>query len=69
MEVLPLKDGSGWLVAGHDRRLMSFVADGEVTGEEHRLVKAGVLGRAKREQDAADLVIVHVAMPEPDSDA
>src|SRR5262245_36239591 len=56
---VPLPDGRGWLVAGQHDDIVTFVGRDEVApGTPDAAV--GRLGRARREQDAADLRVMHV---------
>ncbi|MGH2537451.1 MAG: hypothetical protein ACRDHL_08670, partial [Candidatus Promineifilaceae bacterium] len=60
--VFALEDGRGWLVTSHHQDIRTFIGPDEVTpGADDMII--GLIGRAKRSQDAADLRLLDVEDP------
>ena len=55
-----LTQAPGWVVTGHHNDILTYVAPDELDDENPSDLSVGLLGRAKRGQDAADLEILHV---------
>ncbi len=56
--VIDLRDAEGWAVTGHHRDILTYVGPDE-PGEQSELA-VGLCGRSKRDQDGAELRIIHV---------
>ncbi|MEU9777909.1 MULTISPECIES: hypothetical protein [unclassified Streptomyces] len=56
--VIDVRDADGWVVTGHHRDVLTYVAPGEPGGQEH--VDVGLCGRSKRHRDGTELGVVHV---------
>jgi hypothetical protein len=57
--VINLDDDPGRVVTGHHPDILTYVSPDEVAEQNNDLV-IGLLGRSKRDQDAAELMIIHV---------
>jgi hypothetical protein len=57
--VVTLSSHPGWVVTCHHNDVLTYVAPEEV-GEAPSDLVVGLLGRAKRNQDAEELHIIHV---------
>jgi len=58
--VVPLPEGSGWVVTFHYPGLCTFVARSELPADALEELPVGLHGRTKRDQDARALRAVHV---------
>lgn len=65
-KVLKSSGNPGWIVTSHHDEIFTFVSPEEVGGESASDLFVGLTGRSKRDQDAHELVIIHV---EPQSGA
>jgi hypothetical protein len=57
--VITLEDDPGWVVTSHHPDILTYVSPDEVADQSSDLV-IGLLGRSKRDQDAAELTVIHV---------
>ena len=62
---ITLTDAPGWVVTGHHPDMLTYVSpeemgDKEMGDEDASDLAVGLLGRSKRDQDGADLQVVHV---------
>jgi hypothetical protein len=57
--VIRLVNGSGWVITGHHPDVLNHVAPDEVVEGAKDFV-IGLVGRAKRDRDAASLHVVHI---------
>lgn len=57
--VLPLPDGTGWVVTSHRPGLCTFVARTELKHDAPDDLHIGLHGRAKRHRDAQSLKVIH----------
>jgi hypothetical protein len=57
--VIELNDAPGWVVTSHHPDILTYVSHDEVGARTNDLV-IGLLGRSKRDQDAAELTVVHI---------
>jgi hypothetical protein len=60
--VLPLKDGTGWVVTSHHPDIATGVDSAELPSHDHDPLAVGVFGRTKRDRDATELAIVHIEL-------
>jgi hypothetical protein len=58
--VIELPDDLGWVVTGHHDDILTLVGPDEVSSGDVNDLDVGLLGRSKRDQDSAELRIVHV---------
>ena len=58
-DVVELPDRAGYLVTSHHADILTYVSPGEADEETPEMM-VGLIGRAKRDQDAQELKIVHV---------
>lgn len=58
--VVPLPDGTGWVVTFHYPGLCTFVARSELKDDVPDDLRIGLHGRAKRDRDAHSLRAIHV---------
>ncbi|MFP8941849.1 hypothetical protein ACLIYM_10510 [Streptomyces fenghuangensis] len=56
--VIDVKDADGWVVTGHHRDVLTYVAPDEPSDQENFAV--GMCGRSKRHRDGTELHVVHV---------
>ena len=57
--VIPLDEGTGWVVSGHHNDILTFVGPDEMAADAPHFA-IGFRGRSKRGQDAEDLRVIHV---------
>jgi len=57
--VITLDDDPGWVVTSHHPDILTYVSPDEVAEQRNDLV-IGLLGRSKRDLDAAELMVIHV---------
>jgi hypothetical protein len=57
--VINLDDDPGWVVTSHHPDILTYVSPDEAAEQSNDLV-IGLLGRSKRDMDAAELMIIHV---------
>jgi hypothetical protein len=57
---IDLTNAPGWVVTSHHNDILTFVAADEVGQRDPTDLVVGLLGRAKRDQDARELEIIHV---------
>jgi len=57
--IINLDDDPGWVVTSHHPDILTYVSPDEVTEQSNDLV-IGLLGRSKRDLDAAELMVIHV---------
>jgi hypothetical protein len=57
--IINLDDDPGWVVTSNHPDIMTYVSPDEVTERSNDLV-IGLLGRSKRDLDAAELMVIHV---------
>jgi hypothetical protein len=58
--VIGLANYPGWIVTGHHPDILTYVAPDEFDEQEPAEVMVGLIGREKRDQDAAELHILHI---------
>lgn len=58
--MIELANYPGWVVTSHHPDILTYVGPDEFEEAEPAEVMVGLIGRGKREQDAAELSIVHV---------
>lgn len=58
--VYPLQDGLGWVVVGQHNDILTYVSPDEFTKEAPAHAVVGLTGRAKRQQDAEELEVIHM---------
>lgn len=58
--VAELPDGTGWVVTCHHQDINTFVSRDEMASASPPEVFVGLTGRAKRDQDAQELQIIHL---------
>jgi hypothetical protein len=58
--VIELANYPGWVVMGHHRDILTYVAPDEFNEPEPAEVMVGLIGRSKRDQDAAELKILYI---------
>ena len=58
--VIELAEYPGWVVTCHHPDILNYVAPDEFDSPNPQEVMVGLIGRSKRDQDAAELNIVHV---------
>jgi hypothetical protein len=56
--VIDVKDADGWVVTGHHRDVLTYVAPDEPRDRSD--IAVGVYGRSKRHRDGTELRVVHV---------
>jgi hypothetical protein len=56
--VIGLTGVPGWIVTGHHREVLTYVAPDELA-ENSGDLQIGLLGRRKRDKDAKELTVVH----------
>jgi hypothetical protein len=59
-EVFYLDEVEGWVVGGHGYGMYTYVHPSELASDAPSDVEIGLLGRSKRDLDAAELEILHV---------
>jgi hypothetical protein len=60
-DVIELQDDPGWVVTCHHPDILTYVGVDEFEeGETPDDVVIGLIGRSKRDQDAAELEVVHI---------
>ncbi len=57
--VIALPDHAGYVVTSHHPDILTYLSPDEADGETSELM-VGLIGRAKRDQDAQELKVVHV---------
>jgi len=57
--VITLDDDPGWVAPSHHPDILTYVSPDEVAEQSNDLV-IGLLGRSKRDLDAAELMVIHV---------
>jgi hypothetical protein len=57
--VIDLDDDPGWVVTSHHPDILTYVSPDEV-GEQSSELAIGLLGRSKRDLDAAELTVIHI---------
>ena len=57
---IDLTDVPGWVVTSHHNDILTYVGPEEVAEAEPSDLVVGLLGRAKRDQDAHELEVIHV---------
>jgi hypothetical protein len=57
--VITLDDDPGWVAPSHHPDILTYVFPDEVDQQSNDLV-IGLLGRSKRDLDAAELIVIHV---------
>jgi hypothetical protein len=57
---ITLEGGAGWVVTCHHDDILTYVGPDEVSPEQANDLAVGLLGRAKRGQDAEELRVLHV---------
>jgi hypothetical protein len=58
--VTKLTAAPGWVVSGEHPDILNYVSPEDFTQQEPDLIRIGVLGRSRREQDAKGLKIIRV---------
>jgi hypothetical protein len=58
--VIELANYPGWVVTGHHPDILTYVAPDEFDEPEPAEVIVGLIGRGKRDQDAAELRILYI---------
>jgi hypothetical protein len=58
--VVHLEDVDGWAVTCHHPGVLTYVAPADVDESDPDDLLIGLTGRAKRNQDATDLTVIHV---------
>ena len=57
--IITLDEEPGWVVTSHHPDILTYVSPDEVDEQSNDLV-IGLLGRSKRDLDAAELMVIHV---------
>lgn len=61
--VIELAQAPGWVVTCHHPDILTYVGPDELSSDDTSDLLIGLLGRAKRDQDATELVTIHVEEP------
>lgn len=59
-DVTDLNKTEGWIVSGHGYGMYTYVSPYEIKSEMPDIVEIGLLGRAKRDLDGKDPVVIHI---------
>ena len=58
--VLPISDLPGWVVTCHHPDILVYLSPDEMVTEDTPEMMIGLIGRSRRDLDAAELTVVHV---------
>jgi len=58
--VLTLRHDSGRAIVSHHADIFTYVSPEEIPVDDRTEVVVGLFGRNKRDQDAAELVVIHI---------